>query len=514
MNYQLSRSFLKQRHGKAQSSLSVPDESRFQLPEKVLQFGTGVLLRGLPDFFIDKANRQGIFNGRVVVVKSTDAGGTDAFQQQDGLYTLCQRGIDQGQAVEEFVVSSAIRRVLSAKAQWADVLRCAHNSDLQVIISNTTEVGIQLTDDSVSHSPPQSFPGKLTAFLYERFRAFGGSTESGLVIIPCELLVDNGTKLKEIVLELTRRNSLEKGFIDWLEQHNFFCNSLVDRIVTGMPDPATATEIYRRLGYHDDLLTVSEVYRLWAIEGDERVKAILTFEQADEGVFISDDIQPYRERKLRLLNGTHTLMVAVGFLYGLDSVGECMNEPFLSRFVSDLMEEEIIPAVPVERAISEPFAGEVRDRFSNPYIVHPLINISVQYTSKMRMRNVQTLLNYYDRFGTFPPLFTLGFAAYLLFMKAVKTENGKYFGERTRKPYPIQDDRAAYYYEKWRATDGSEKSVEELVRTVTADIDLWGTDLSVLPGFAEVVTVHLAAMQAEGVEAVVKAFLQTKVNTG
>ena len=495
--HMLSRASLASRRPPVSDSLSVP-ESVFGLPERVLQFGTGVLLRGLPDFFVDKANRQGVFNGRVVVVKSTDVGSTDAFEKQDGLYTLCQRGLDQGKPTEEFVVCSAISRVLSAKVQWPEVLRCAHNPDLRVVISNTTEVGIQLTEDRVSknssETPPNSFPGKLTAWLHERFRAFAGSAASGLIVIPCELVVDNGTKLKEIVRELARQNGLEPAFIDWLDEHNFFCNSLVDRIVTGMPEPAAANEIYERLGYHDDLLTVSETYRLWAIEGDERIREALSFAQTDAGVVVLPDIGPYGERKLRLLNGTHTLMVGLGFLSGLDTVGECMRDASMSHFVAALM-EEIIPAMPVERGIAESFAREVKDRFSNPYVVHPLLNITVQYTAKMRMRNVPTLLNHYAAFNAVPPYLTLGFAAYLLFMKAVKEEDGKYFGERNGQLYPIQDDSAAYFYEQWR-TPG--QSIRSLVAGITADQAQWGTDLNALPGFSEAVANHLDAMMTTG----------------
>ena len=175
-------------------SIAVPDEAMFELPEKVLQFGTGVLLRGLPDYFIDKANRQGIFNGRVVVVKSTSQGDSSAFEKQDGLYTLCVRGVQQGEVVEENIINASISRVLSAQTQWEQILECAHSSHLQVIISNTTEVGIQLVNDDIRRHPPVSYPGKLLAFLYERFRAFEGSSSSGLVIVPTELIPDNGKK--------------------------------------------------------------------------------------------------------------------------------------------------------------------------------------------------------------------------------------------------------------------------------------------------------------------------------
>src|SRR6478672_10172092 len=216
---------------------SKPIDEIFKLPEKILQFGTGVLLRALPDYFIDKANKEGIFNGRVVVVKSTGTGEKDAFDRQDGMYTLAVRGLENGEILDEAIICSAISRVLSATDQWDDILQTAGNAHLQVVISNTTEVGIQFVEESIFQRPPVSFPAKLLAILYERYKIFNGSPEAGLVIIPTELLTDNGKKLKSILSELAVFNALESAFRDWLNVHNHFCSSLVDRIVPGKPDP-------------------------------------------------------------------------------------------------------------------------------------------------------------------------------------------------------------------------------------------------------------------------------------
>ncbi|HWB92078.1 MAG TPA: hypothetical protein VG605_09505, partial [Puia sp.] len=265
----LSREILKSIRS---TGVTKPADAIFALPEKVLQFGTGVLLRGLPDYFIDKANRKGLFNGRVVVVKSTDSGDAGAFDRQDGLYTLCVRGIEDGQKVEENIISSAISRVLSARDQWKEILALARKPEMQIVISNTTEVGIQLVDDDIRRQPPVSFPGKLLAFLYERYKTFGGSPESGMVIVPTELIVDNGKKLAGIVKELAQIAALEADFLLWMEKHCHFCSSLVDRIVPGKPDAASVQQLTRDLGYTDDLLSISEVYRLWAIEGGEKVR--------------------------------------------------------------------------------------------------------------------------------------------------------------------------------------------------------------------------------------------------
>jgi len=228
---QLSKKILSQLNGAIKS---MPSPQLFDLPEKVLQFGTGVLLRGLPDYFIDKANKQNVFNGRVVVVKSTDSGAADAFDVQDGLYTHCIRGLHEQKMRDECIINSSVSRVLSASKQWKEILACAANPDMQVVISNTTEVGIVfIPDDNIKGNPPSSFPGKLLAFLYERYKAFKGDANKGMVIVPTELITDNGTKLQSIVMELAHINKFDYAFIDWLETANIFCNTLVDRIVPG-----------------------------------------------------------------------------------------------------------------------------------------------------------------------------------------------------------------------------------------------------------------------------------------
>src|SRR5665647_3929561 len=276
-------------------SLVLPDTNAFALPEKVLQFGTGILLRGLPDFIINNAINKGTFNGRIVVVKSTATGDTDAFTAQDGLYTLCVRGIHDGKKVEENQIIASISRVLSATNEWDSILECAANPDMQVIISNTTEVGIVLTQDNIHHTPPHSFPGKLVAFLYQRFKYFNGDIQKGMVIIPTELIPNNGDILLSIVLELAHQNNLETSFIDWIENANYFCSSLVDRIVPGKLQPAEQEKVEAALGYTDELMIISEPYSLWAIESDnERVKEILSFAKGDNSVVLAPNINKFR----------------------------------------------------------------------------------------------------------------------------------------------------------------------------------------------------------------------------
>jgi tagaturonate reductase len=481
---QLSKEYL-------QHAASYPQlEALFQLPEKVLQFGTGVLLRGLCDYQIDKANKHNIFNGRIVVVKSTESGGADDFDQQDGLYTHFIRGIYDGQTVDETVINASISRVLSARGQWQQVLECAANPQMQVIISNTTEVGIMFSEDNIHAGTPASFPGKLLAFLHQRYAAFNGSHESGMVIIPTELIVNNGGKLKEIVIALARFNNLSEAFIEWVECYNHFCNSLVDRIVPGKLPAIDKTAAEHILGYTDELMIMSEVYSLWAIEASKpEVLQALSFSLADKGVVLAHDITKFRELKLRLLNGAHTFCCGLAVLAGFETVKEAMaNETFLA-FVHNLMLDEIAPGLVNDNLTYEEarnFALQVIDRFRNPFLEHKWLSITLQYSSKMLMRNVPNLLNHYANNHTPPKYMAVGFAAYLRFMDGHKNELEQYIGHANGKPYVINDDKAnllAEHYER--------KELRPFVCEVLADERLWGRDLNKLLDFTNAVTVQI-----------------------
>jgi len=492
---QLSRQSLKDIS--SVTGVVMPGNKIFSLPEKVLQFGTGVLLRGLPDYFIDKANRQDIFNGRVVVIKSTAKGGVDEFDKQDNLYTLCIKGMENNKESEEFIINSSISRVLSAKEAWSTILECAHNPELKIIISNTTEVGITLTEDNIHLSPPNSFPGKLLSFLYERYRVFNGDKESGIIIIPAELIVDNGTKLRSIVLELAKINDLEEKFIKWLTTKNHFCNSLVDRIVPGKLPGDDQVDAEKKLGYTDELMIMAEPYRLWAIEtASEEVRQTLSFSRADEGVIIAPDIEKFRELKLRLLNGTHTFSCGLAFLAGFKTVKEAMNDKYMAGFIHHLAINEIAIAmsnekIPYEEAYE--FANKVLDRFRNPFLDHQWLNITLQYSAKMKMRNVSLLLQHYRKFTQVPEGMALGFAAYLLFMKCHRNEKGNFVGDIAGSAYLVQDERAGYFAEKWKDND-----VNQVVDDVLSDKDLWQEDLSLLNEFSDSVKMNLKSLIQNG----------------
>lgn len=477
----------------------VPPSNTFELPEKVLQFGTGVLLRGLPDYFINKANQQGVFNGRVAVVKSTK-GDTAEFDAQNNLYTLCIRGLENGELVEENIISSAISRVIAADQNWSAILEIAESKELKIIVSNTTEVGITLVNESIHQNPPSSFPAKVLAVLYHRFKTFKGSKESGLVIIATELIPENGSKLASIVLQLAQFNQLEASFVAWLATANTFCNSLVDRIVPGKPDPISLSQLENELGYTDNLLSMSEPYRLWAIEGDEKVKDALEFATVDAGVVIAKDIEIYRELKVRLLNGTHTLTSGIAFLLGIDTVKNAMQNQQVRNYVETVMAAEISPAIPYEVTEKQTadFSKAVVDRFANPSIEHLWHNITFQFTMKLKIRILPLLAHHYTVYGNVPEYIAMGFAAYLQFMRIDKVDNGKYFGSLNGNSYLINDDSADYFYQLQ-----SKNGIDE-VTSVLSDSDFWKLDLNLMPGFIESVKEKYNSIQNEGMEAALK----------
>lgn len=485
--------------------VTLPSADSFHLPERVLQFGTGVLLRGLPDYYIDKANKQNVFNGRVLVVKSTSSGGADAFSDQDGLYTLCIKGIEQGEQVVEYTLSNAISRVVAASHDWPLVLDAAANPDLEIVISNTTEAGIVESDDRISDTPPSSFPGKLLAFLYQRYQHFEGDMEKGLVILPTELITDNASKLKSIVHALAAKNKLEHPFIEWLEQANHFCNTLVDRIVPGrLPkEQHEATELL--LGYTDQLMIMAEPFSLWAIETDsDRVKKTLSFAAVDKGIVMVPSIEKFKEIKLRLLNGTHTLSCAAAICGGFQTVKEAMQNDAFKTFVERLMLQEIGLAIQDQSITASDvreFSASVIDRFSNPYLEHRWENIAMNYTAKMAMRNIPLLEKWYQQSSLAPQYIALGFAAYLIFMET-ELVGDKYVKKVDGQQIALQDEFAPLLFDYW-------KNRPTLVKEVLRDQNLWGKDLSVYEGFEVAVQQHLEEIQNTNVNQAIEKLLRS-----
>lgn len=470
---------------------------------KVIQFGTGALLRGLNDWVIQQANDQDIFNGGIIAVGSTGSGRTLSMNAQNGLFTHRIEGFTGGESVQKFQLNSSILQAYSARDAWSEILKLVQEPGIEVILSNTTEVGLQYQEEDVSAMPPQSYPAKLTALLHERFKHHPAQ---GFIILPTELVVDNGKVLQGLVLQQIDANGLGEEFKTWVLNENHFCSTLVDRIVTGSPSPEGYLEMSQELGYEDKMLTVSEVYRLWAIEGPPHLASRISFVNADPGVILADDITPYRERKLRILNGSHTISVALGYLYGLDNIVNCMRDEHMSAFMCRVMEEEIVPSLPESVSGGEEFAKEVQDRFRNPYLDHKLLSITFQYTSKMKMRNGATFQRYVEKTGHAPKLMCLGFAAYMRFLKPVREENGKYFGEWQGQSYPLHDDQASWWHMQWQSYNPTHQ--EAWIRHILSQKEKWGSDLNYLADFPDLVIKYAKSFDEKGVAATLQEALQ------
>lgn len=490
-----------------------------EMPEKIVQFGTGVLLRGLPDFLIDAANKKGIFNGSIVIVKSTGAV-EKVFDEQDSYYTLRQRGVENGIEKNETSIITSVSRVLSAATDWEKVLALATNLHLEIILSNTTEAGLVYQQEDIFAAPPQSFPAKLTAFLYQRFKTFDGATMRGVTIVPTELIVGNGALLKKYVLQHIKYNNLELLFENWINEACDFCDSLVDKIVTGAPSPEEKAKSWAEWGYKDDLCIDAECFMLWAIQCNERSKQRLAKAVGyDESVILSDDITPFREQKLRLLNGGHTISVSLAYLSGLKTVGDMMNDAVLGQFVRQVILDEILPTVSQIAPTAESFGKAVIDRFCNPYIIHPVLNITLQNSAKMQSRNALTFRRYYEKTNELPPLMCLGFAAYLLFSKVEKVENGQYFGKNSADTeggvfYKINDDKIAFLTEHWqKITAYTPENLTNLVENILNDARIFEENAFDIPYFKEKIGHILADFIENGVQKTLEKEMKNTVLT-
>ena len=433
----------------------------------------------------------------MVVVKSTSQGGADVFATQDGLYTHVIKGIDNGKTVKQTIINASISRVLSAKEEWAAVLETAANKEMQIVISNTTEVGIVYAEENVlAAEAPNSFPAKLLAWLHKRYETFNGAQDAGMVIIPTELLIDNAGKLKEILLKLAAYNQLDKTFIDWLQTANHFCSSLVDRIVPGK----TASNDFE---YTDQLSLMSEAYSLWAIEtSSKKVKEILSFAKANDAVVFAPDIYKFRELKLRLLNGTHTLSCGLAVLAGFSTVKEAMADESFRNYVTSVMFKEIAVAITDEQITTEEaiaFGEKVIDRFSNPFIEHKWLSISLQYSSKMLMRNVPILQKHYAKHSNVPELIAVGFAAYVLFMRIKKNNKGEFIGTVNNVEYTINDDKAQLLHDHWQQTNFT-----VAVQNILGDKNLWSVDLNKFSGFTNAVAQHVKTILEHGAKQLIQ----------
>ena len=476
-----------------------------ELPEKVLQFGEGGFLRAFVDWMFHRLNKQGLFNGRVVVVQPIAQGLVDKLNEQDGLYTLILRGLENGKPTEKKEIISSVSRGINPYTDWQSYLACAENPDLEFIVSNTTEAGITFDpNDSRGSTPPASFPGKLTAFLYHRFRYFNGDPKRGMVMLPCELIDRNGDNLRKTVLQTAENWGLPEEFSAWVEHHNVFANTLVDRVVTGYPREE-ASEILAGLGYEDALLNTGELFHLWVIEAPQELAERLPFTKAGLDVVWTDNMAPYRTRKVRILNGAHTGSIPAAFLYGLETVGEMMDHPVLGQYVRSLITEELVPSIDLDKQMLTAFADDVVERFRNPFIKHYLLSILLNSSSKFKTRNLPSLLEYQRLNGRLPEKLTFSLAALLYVYRRGKVEGPHMLARRDKGEFTMQDDLPVleFFVKTWAMFDGSKDSMRQVAKQALANSGMWGQDLNTVAGLTDKVAEYLWQIESDGIQATV-----------
>lgn len=455
-------------------------------PERIVQFGGGNFLRGFVDWVVDVLNAETDFGSGVVIVKATP-GTYEALDEQDCLFTTHLHGIQAGEFVEETRLVSAVNRSVYPYQDYDAYLALARQPEVRFIFSNTTESGIVFSaEDRLYDEPPASFPAKLTRFLYERFQHFAGAQDRGCIIIPTELIVDNATRLREIILRYAALWRLESGFGEWIDAHNIFCNTLVDRIISGFPQ-AEASRVFAQLGYEDRLLAAGEIYHSWIIEAERTLLDEFPVDRTETAlnVKVVDDAAPYRTIKVRLLNGAHTSMAPLGILLGVKSVREAMEREALATFISELIFQEVIPSAPdIPRGELEAFARAVFDRFRNPNIHHRLLTIALNSASKVKERLLPSLHGYLAETGELPERLVIAFAAF------VRLYRGEWQGE----PIALNDDPEVLLWFKtlWEEAD----SLDGLVQRVLSNTALWESDLTVVPGLAPMLSETLREIEA------------------
>ncbi|WP_042197294.1 tagaturonate reductase [Paenibacillus camerounensis] len=454
-------------------------------PERMIQFGEGNFMRAFVDWQLQQMNNQGLFNGSAVLVQPIGQGLGGLMAEQDNLYTVLLNGIMQEQTVNSREIITSVSRVISPYDDYAAYLALAEDDALEFITSNTTEAGIAYNaGDSLTDTPPKSFPAKLTALLHKRFEL----GKKGFIIIPCELIDRNGEKLLQIVQQYAAEWQLGEDFNKWLVEENTFCCSLVDRIVPGYPRDKAA-QLEEELGYKDNLIVTAEPFLFWVIEGPAWLSEKLPLAEAGLNVVVTDDMTPYRERKVHLLNGPHTAMVPLAMMAGLETVEDVMNDETFFRFVQELMNDELSPMLDLPAEELSSYSAAVLERFRNPFVRHELASISLNSISKFKSRLLPVLLRYQKERSQLPELTTLAFAALLL----------SYRGDRVTR----QDGA-----EVLEAFDKAWSNPDSFVQTILADDSLWGQDLTLVPGLADAVAAKLQELDRTDSRAV----LQQAVN--
>ncbi|WP_343706709.1 tagaturonate reductase [Flavobacterium sp.] len=456
-------------------------------PIKVVQFGEGNFLRAFVDYAFDKLNKEVDFNAGIAVVQPLKDGMVNMINDQDGLYTLFMNGIKKGEKIQDIVLINNIVKTINPYTEFANYLALAKEEELQFIVSNTTEAGIEFIEsDTPDMQPPVSFPAKLTVLLYERFKHFNGDASKGVTVIPCELIDYNSETLKKYILQYVDLWKLEDAFKTWVSDACTYHSTLVDRIVPGYPR-AEIEEYNNKLDYEDNLIVAAEPFFLWAIEGGDDLKAKLPFHKTDLNVKIVDDIRPFKMIKVRILNGAHTAMVPFSLLHGNKLVMETVNGDFTGKFVNSVI-SEISETLDMDKNEITAYSEEVMDRFKNPFIKHALADIALNSVSKFKVRVLPSLLGYYNANKKLPVNLTFSLASLIRFYKG--TWNGQ--------SLPVKDgeDITTFFNGLWKSDD-----YEKIARLTLQNKGFWDQDLTEIPGLTKAITIALEEIDSNGIEA-------------
>ena len=467
-----------------------------QYPDKVIQFGEGNFLRAFVDWIIWKMNKSAGFNGGVVVVQPIDRGMVDMLNSQDGLYHLNLQGIDHGKPVDSIDLIDVINRGINPYREFEEYLKLAEDPNIRFVISNTTEAGIAFDPDcKFDDRPASSYPGKLTQLLYHRFEYFKGDRSKGFIIFPCELIFLNGKELRKCVLQYIDLWNLGDDFKEWFETACGIYCTLVDRIVPGYPKD-NIDEILGKIGYEDKLVDKAEIFHLWVIEAPEKIAKEFPADKAGLNVLFVPSEAPYHARKVTLLNGPHTVLSPVGYLSGLDTVKECVEDPVVGKFVHRVMFDELLETLDLPKPELEQFAHDVLERFVNPYVKHFVTSIMLNSFPKYRTRDLPGLKTYLQRKGTLPAGLVFGLAAIITYYKG---------GKRGDAEIVPNDDAQtiALLKELWSSGD-----VGKVAEGVLAAEDIWGENLNEIPGLTALLTEDLSLIQEKGMRSAVESILK------
>jgi tagaturonate reductase len=466
-------------------------------PIKIMQFGEGNFLRAFVEWILQDLNDKGAINAGVAVVQPMPFGRVKDLEAQDGLYTLRLEGIDKGEKVKQSRVIDVLEDYIDPFTQYEHYLSYGESADLQIIISNTTEAGIALDETDTDFTKcPKSYPGKLLALLKRRYDFFAGDKTKGLAIVPCELIDNNGDELKKCLLALAKINKFDDKFIDWVENACHYTSTLVDRIVPGYPKNEIEA-IQKETGYIDNNVVKGEIFHLWVLKKEAYIQSVLPADQTGLNVIFADDIKPYKQRKVKILNGSHTAMVPVAYLCGIDTVGESVNDPVIGKYVRDFVFNEVNPTIALPQDQMIAFANSVIERYQNPFIRHELMSIALNSTTKFKTRILPTLVDYVRITGKLPQHVMFSFAALCEFYK----------GMRGTQPIELKDDPEylAFWAKTWAENAGNYTALAKAFLSWKA---AWDMDMTTIhPDIVSTVAKNLEAIEAKGMRKAVEEFV-------